>query len=135
LTPRAAATTAAPGTTPAASTAASAASAARPAATTAAASAAPTAAADASLVGAYYSPDLDVTWHVVRRADGGLALAAPGRAPVPLVATAAGAYRSGGTAVRFERAEGSAGAAPSAMVLQVSRIGEMRLAPVRPSSP
>lgn len=108
-----------------------------PAATSpqASASASTVAADEAAYVGRYYSEDLDVTYTVQRLADGRLAVSWPRRTPVPLVAEGPGVYRMGGFGVRFERAADAASTASTAaaptLVLQVPRVGELRLAPVR----
>ena len=79
---------------------------------------------DAAWVGRYYSADLDVAYTVQRLADGRLGVAAPGRAPVPLVAQGAGSWRMGGYTVRFAR-DSTTGA--PALVLTVPRVGDMRM--------
>jgi CubicO group peptidase (beta-lactamase class C family) len=78
----------------------------------------------AALVGDYFSDDLGVTYTVRTSPDGQLVLAMPGDTPVTLVPAGSNAFRFGSTTVRFERP--SDGAA-RAMILTVSRIGEMRL--------
>ena len=89
------------------------------------AAAGPSGADVAAFVGDYYSDDLDVTYRVVRSGDGRLTLNAPARAAVPLVPTAPNAFRNGPTTLRFERAA-AVGAPAAAVIVRVSRIGEMR---------
>ena len=78
----------------------------------------------AALVGEYFSDDLGVSYRVRSSTDGRLMLDIPGDAPSALVPTGSNAFRSGSTVVRFER---PAQGASTAMILTVSRIGEMRL--------
>jgi CubicO group peptidase (beta-lactamase class C family) len=71
-----------------------------------------------SLLGAYYSEDLDVTYRVAPGRDGGTVLVVPRGAPLPIVHGPGEALRAGAMGVRFEG---------TTMVLTVSRIGELRL--------
>jgi hypothetical protein len=73
-----------------------------------------------ALVGAYYNEDLDVTYRVAR--DRGLVLLRPGGAPVRLAPAGPDSLRAGSMTVRFEPADGT----PTAMVLRVPRIGDLR---------
>ncbi|AHG89155.1 beta-lactamase [Gemmatirosa kalamazoonensis] len=75
-------------------------------------------ATDTTLVGTYYSDDLDATWRIVRAPDGSLALQLPRVRATPLVVRGSG-YRAGTMGIRFEPG--------GVMVATVSRIGELRL--------
>jgi CubicO group peptidase (beta-lactamase class C family) len=75
----------------------------------------------ATLVGSYYSEDLDVTYRVVR--DGAtLTLVRPTARPLALTPVG-DAFRYGTIPVRFER---DGDGAVTAMVLRVSRLGDIR---------
>ena len=77
-----------------------------------------------AFAGEYFSDDLGVTYRVRRTSDGRLELVSPGAAPVALVPTQMNTFRAGASVLRFERPTDGAA---TAMIMTVSRIGEMRL--------
>jgi len=79
----------------------------------------------AAFAGDYFSEDLGVTYRVLRSGDGGLLLQSPAAPAIALVPTTANTFRAGSTTVQFEVTANSRNA--PAMILTVSRIGEMRL--------
>ncbi len=82
---------------------------------------------DASLyAGAYYSTDLDVTYRVEQGQGGGLVLVTPRRAPQPLVPDGVDRFSAGGMRLHFERQDGAASSVATSVVVEASRLGEIR---------
>ncbi len=79
----------------------------------------------ADILGDYFSEDLGVIYRVSRAQDNRIMFQGPAGPSTALIAYEPNIFRAGSTVVRFERS--AAGGPATAMVLTISRIGEMRL--------